>query len=209
MLKTTFTFFFLSFFLMSNIFSISLTNRDASWLTKNNPVYKNYDIGEWTYGAPTILFPEAKLKIGRFCSIAGDVKIMLGGEHRSNYITTYPFHGVWPEAGPYSYVDLCQAKGDVIIGNDVWIASDVLILSGVTIGNGAIIGARSLVTKDVPAYAIVGGCPAKFIRFRFPEQVIEKLEAIAWWNWPEEKIVSAMPLLLSGDLEAFITKYGS
>ena len=83
-----------------------------------------------------------------------------------------------------------------------------MILSGVTIGDGAVVGAGSVVTKDVPPYSICAGNPARHIRFRFPPEVIEALLRIAWWNWPQETLAAAMPMLQAGDVEAFIARYG-
>src|SRR5690606_25352240 len=105
-------------------------------------------------------------KIGKYCSIGQDVIILLGGEHHLDRITTYPFPAFWKEYANFESPGL--SKGNVSIGNDVWIVTDVLILSGVSIGNGAVIGAKSLVTRDIPPYAIVGGVPAKIIKYRFP-----------------------------------------
>jgi len=89
----------------------------------------------------------------------------------------------------------------------VWIGYQSLILSGVNIGNGAIIGARSVVTKDVPAYSVVGGNPAKHIKWRFEQNMIERLQQIAWWDWNDEKVLKALPYLLSSDIQVFLDKY--
>ena len=101
--------------------------------------------------------------------------------------------------------NICAAwdnKGDTIIGNDVWIGYEAVIMPGVKIGNGAIIGTRAVVTKDVPPYTIVGGVPAKPIRKRFDDATIEKLEALRWWDWDEEKIKRNISVIQSGDLVA-------
>ena len=113
--------------------------------------------------------------------IREDVVFILGGEHRADWITTYPFNALFSEGAHITGHP--SSKGDIVIGNDVWIGYQSCILSGVTIGNGAIIGAKSVVTKDVPPYAIVAGNPAKFIRYRFPQETIDKLENLAWWDW--------------------------
>lgn len=161
-----------------------------------------YEIGEHTYGVPRVVFPDGKLKIGKFCSLAWDVTIFLGGNHRVDWIATYPFpssHDKWPNArGVEKFL---TTRGDVIIGNDVWIGSDVIILSGVTIGDGAVIGVGSVVTSDVPPYSIVGGNPAKVIRKRFSDEAIEKLLKIKWWDWPSEKINENVHILMSGDID--------
>lgn len=174
-----------------------------------NDAYKDYDIGDWTYGTPTVLSwgEDARLKIGRFCSIANGVEIMLGGEHRSDWVTTYPFSVFCKDAE--GFTGHPKSKGDVIIGNDVWIGTGALILSGVKIGDGAVIGARSVVTRDVAPYAIVAGNPAKLLRLRFAEEVVGELLRIAWWEWPLEKIAEAWPLLLSDKICEFIQTYRS
>jgi acetyltransferase-like isoleucine patch superfamily enzyme len=176
-----------------------------------NKKYSKHEIGEGTYAAGKlrIRFRHAgglvtKLKIGRFCSLSDGVTILLGGEHRVDWVTTYPLHTL---LGKESVAGYPRSKGDVIIGNDVWIGTDALILSGVEIGDGAVIAARSVVTKDVPAYSIVAGNPAKLVRFRFIKSIRADLQKIAWWNWPMSKIEAAWPLLLSSDIEAFIAKY--
>ncbi len=181
-----------------------LTNRMMKQMMSRNPTYSHFDIGAWSYGYPEVFLwgEDATLKIGKFCSIAEGVKILLGGEHRTDWLTTYPLSILFDQADRYPGHP--HSKGDVIIGNDVWIAMDAMILSGAEIGDGAVISARSLVTQDVPAYAVVGGNPAKVIRFRFDEKTRNALRTIAWWNWPEEKIKDALPLLLSSDVDRFI-----
>ena len=153
-----------------------------------------YGIG--TYGNPEVLFDsKANLKIGNFCSISDDVTILLGGEHEINTISSYPFT-----------LKNHHTKGDVTIGNDVWIGQSTLILSGVTIGDGAIIGANSLVTKDVEPYAIVGGNPAKLIKYRFDDETIEKLLELKWWDWDIKKIMDNRQLLNSENFEKLFEK---
>ncbi len=93
-------------------------------------------------------------------------------------------------------------KGDTHVGNDVWIGYDVLIMPGVTIGNGAIISSRSVVTRDVSAYSVVGGNPATLIKNRFSAEVISKLQTIAWWDWPIDAISRNLHLIVAGDIEA-------
>ena len=91
-------------------------------------------------------------------------------------------------------------KGDIVIGNDVWIGYEAVILASVTIGDGAIIGARAVVTKDVPPYTVVGGVPARQIKRRFPEQIINELLKLKWWAWDEDRIVLNISAIQSGDL---------
>ena len=171
---------------------------------------KKYSIGEYTYGHPHVMEWEegATLKIGKFCSIAPNVTIILGGNHRKDWITTYPFPAfplIWPEAK--NIKNYITTKGDVIIGNDGWIGYGTIILSGVKIGDGSIIGAGSVVTKDVLPYTIVAGNPAREIGKRFDEETIKKLLQIKWWEWPIDKVKKEIPLLLSGNVKEFIKKH--
>ena len=127
---------------------------------------------------------EAFLRIGNYCSIARNVSFQ-AYNHNANKVTTYMigknfFNEPWDNEIVY--------KGDIIVKNDVWIGAHSVVMGGVTINNGAIIAANSVVTKDIPAYAIVGGVPAKLISYRFSKEKINKLEKLEWWNWNNEKI---------------------
>lgn len=166
--------------------------------------YRKYQIGNHTYGKPLVMQwgEGASLKIGSYCSIGPNVTILLGGEHRFNWISSYPFNKIFKENAhlmghPYS-------KGNVVIGNDVWIGAGVIILSGIEIGNGAIIGAGSVVRNKVAAYSVVAGNPAEFLFYRFNKEIIDKIENIAWWNWPEEKVIAMAPILMSEKASEFI-----
>jgi len=167
--------------------------------------FPQYEIGKCSYGHFRVRSRNkiATLKIGAFCSFAGGVQIFLGGEHRTDWVTTFPFPVLWSDfAGDIQDCEITH--GDVVIGNDVWIGTEALLMSGVNVGNGAVIGARAVVTRDVPAYAIVAGVPAKMVRMRFDEKQIARLEALAWWNWDDQKIGKFIPKLLSGDVESFL-----
>jgi acetyltransferase-like isoleucine patch superfamily enzyme len=165
-----------------------------------------YQIGDHTYGKPKVISwgEGASLRIGKYCSIATNVVIFLGSEHRIDWVSTYPFPFLWEEAR--SITGHPATKGDVIIGNDVWIGYGVTILSGVTIGDGAAIGACSLVTKDIPPYAIVAGNPAQVLRFRFDEETIKALLRIKWWNWPDHQVRENIKYICSPSIETFIKK---
>lgn len=165
------------------------------------------EIGEHTYGEPVIRYAQLghRFICGRYCSFGPGIQIMLGGEHRHDWVTTYPFPAfaeAWPEAA--GLTGHHRGRGNVTVGNDVWVGMSAYIGSGISIGDGAVIAARSVVTKDVPPYAIVGGNPAQLIRYRFAPDVIDRLLEIRWWDWPEERVRTHVPLLLSGDVAAFI-----
>ncbi|MBZ9654920.1 Vat family streptogramin A O-acetyltransferase [Phyllobacterium lublinensis] len=145
-----------------------------------------------------------KLVIGKFCALARGVRfIMNGANHKLSGISTYPFQifgngweKVMPKPGDLPY------KGDTIIGNDVWIGYEALIMPGVKIGNGAVISSRSVVTADIPSYMIAGGNPARPIKSRFEPHVVRELEAVAWWDWPIDKISRNLEKIVSADVAA-------
>ena len=164
--------------------------------------------GKYTYGSPKILWgnDNATLVVGNFCSIASNVTIYLGGNHRPECVTTYPFGHIHQNIfNNVNGIGHPSTKGNVIIGNDVWIGDNATIMSGVTIGDGCVIANNSHVVKNVEPYSIVGGNPAKLIKYRFLEQQIEKLLGIAWWNWDDEKINEFSPLLCNTNIDEFIT----
>ena len=133
------------------------------------------NIGDHTYGNPRVLSwgEGTSLTIGKYCSISSNLIIFLGGEHRVDWISTYPFPTVWEDAK--GIPGHPSTKGDVIIGNDVWIGYGVTILSGVNIGDGVAIGACSVVIKDIPPYAIVAGNLCRIVKYRFDKETIKKL----------------------------------
>lgn len=181
-------------------------------ILSTQPQYEKHIIGKYTYGvkSPLVLTDNnggknGTLKIGKYCSISSGVTIMLSGEHRPDWVTTYPFSAIFQNFRDYSE-GVSATKGDVEIGNDVWIGMNVLILSGVKIGDGAVIGAGCVVAKDVEPYAIVAGNPARLIRKRFPQDVIDKLLELKWWNWDRAKISENMPYLMSNRIEEFVKR---
>jgi chloramphenicol O-acetyltransferase type B len=167
-------------------------------------------IGRFTYGNPSLkVWGEYEsIVIGAFCSIADDVDILGGGEHRSDWVTTFPLRIAFgdPRAGLDGHP---ASKGPTRIGNDVWIGHGACVLSGVTVGDGAVIGARAVVTRDVSPYTIVGGNPARVLKARFSDKQILQLLAIQWWEWPLEKIRDSQDLLCSAYIDSFIEAYGT
>jgi acetyltransferase-like isoleucine patch superfamily enzyme len=172
---------------------------------KKFPYYNGIEIGDFTDISRTKVYTDnytRKLILGKYCAVSWEVSFLLGQEHLTDNNTIYNFNPIMA----YSHIKGEKTRGNIVIGNDVWIASNVKILSGVKIGDGAVIGANSLVTKDVPKYAIYGGNPAKLIRMRFSEDIIKILEEIKWWDWPLEDISKVIPVLQSTDIKA-LKKY--
>lgn len=150
-----------------------------------------------------------KLIIGKFCSIACGAKFLMGSaNHTLTSLSTYPFPLFFEEWGldKSEVASAWDKKGDIIIGNDVWIGYEAVITAGVTIGNGAIIGTRAVVTKDVPPYTIVGGVPAKAIRKRYSEQIIQQLDDLCWWDLPDSQLAECLGEIRSGDVQALAKK---
>jgi acetyltransferase-like isoleucine patch superfamily enzyme len=166
-----------------------------------------FEIGDHSYGAPKIRWwgEKSRLSIGRFCSIADHVEIFLGGNHHSEWVTTYPFPAFperWPNAPKRD--PIAPGRGDVTIGADVWIGAGAAVLAGVTIGPGAIIGARTVVTADVPPYAVTVGNPGRVARLRFSAMQIAGLLQTAWWDLDDAAIAELAPLLMGPDVDELI-----
>lgn len=180
-----------------------------TYFTKDIFMDKKYKIGEYTYGNPEVLFEneDANLIIGKFCSIANGVTIFLGGNHRTDWITTYPFNALttyFPEGKGIKGHP--ATKGNVIIGNDVWIGLNVIIMSGVSIGDGAVIAAGSVVSKNIGDYEIWGGNPSRFLKKRFDDHMIKELQDLKWWDWDISVIRENISHLCSDNLSFFKTK---
>jgi virginiamycin A acetyltransferase len=144
---------------------------------------------------------KVKLTIGRFCALAAETKFIMSGDHKLDGFSTYPFpifQQGWERA--YDISDL-PVKGDIVVGNDVWFGYDSLIKNGVTIGSGSIIAARAVVVKDVPAYSVIAGNPARVVKMRFDDKTIEKLLKLAWWDWEIEKITAHLSSITHANLE--------
>lgn len=162
-------------------------------------------IGDFTYGNPLIMTwgENTKLTIGKFCSIGANVQIYLGGNHHTDWLTTYPFNVLLNDQYPGIDGEVAATKGDITIGNDVWIGNNVSIMSGVTIGDGAVIMNGAVVTKNVPPYSISGGVPAHTKKARM-DALRLSVEGITWWDWPLEKLAEAVPFLMDSDPEWLI-----
>lgn len=166
--------------------------------------YPDFVLGKHSYGVPVVHDWQdgTTLKVGAYCSIADNVQIFLGGNHRSDWVSTYPFPAFFDEARHIS--GYARSRGDVVIGNDVWLCTDCTILSGVTIGHGAVIGSGAVVRRDVEPYAIMVGNPAQVAGWRFSETQRQALLEAAWWDWPEDEVRSIVDKLCSEDIEAFL-----
>lgn len=176
----------------------------------------NVEVGRYSYGVPRVSWKAGdttrKLTIGSFCSIADNVRIYVGvqGRHPIDFLSTYPIGMVFgrPERVPgTTAATSAVVKGNlnVDIGSDVWLGLDTVILAGCRIGHGACVGTRSLVTGDIPPYAIVGGTPAKLIRYRFDADTVAKLLQIRWWDWPDEMIRKNLGLFFSDDVPGTVS----
>lgn len=166
-------------------------------------------MGELVLGNKSYCYAERRgtennVIVGNYTSIGCDTIFDGGFQHNVNYISTYPFHSIYSELKSN-----VVCKGDIILGSDVWIGERCTIMSGISVGHGAIIGTNSIVTKDVPPYAVMGGVPAKIIRYRYDQETINKLLLIRWWDWSDEKIRDNLYLLQSDDIRKFIDKHYS
>ena len=159
---------------------------------------------DWAAALAPYLYPGApeRLVIGRFAQIAQGVRfITASANHALRGLSTFPFR-IFSDAPVTPYLDEAAARGDTVIGPDVWLGFEARVLPGVTIGAGAIVAACAVVTRDVPAYAVVAGNPARIVRWRHDPDTIARLLEIAWWDWPTDRIAAALPALESGDLAA-------
>jgi len=169
--------------------------------------YSGYYHGHSFDDCARFLLPDEeadKLIIGSFCSIGtGAAFIMAGNQgHRHDWISTFPFFWMQEVPAFEGARNGYRAAGDTAVGHDVWIGSEAIIMPGIRIGHGAVIGTRAVVTRDVEPYAVMGGNPARLIRKRFDDARIALLLEMQWWDWADDALRAAMPLLTSGDVEA-------
>ena len=182
---------------MGNIDNIHLWHAD-----RGTYFDRNVNIMSWS--------DQYNIHLGKYNSIGRDCNFFLHANHRADWITTSSqlFGPVTPEiADMHMKMGHPTCKGDIIIENDVWIGAKSTIMSGIKISNGSIIAAGSIVTKDVPPYAIVAGNPGRIVKFRFNENQIDKLLKISWWNWDEDKIKNEAMNMWSDNIDKFINNH--
>lgn len=165
------------------------------------------EVGRFSYGIETAIIKQwsegSALKVGAFCSIASGLTVILGGNHRTDWATTFPFGHIYQDQlGGHGIVGHPRSRGDVVVGNDVWIAANVTLLSGIEIGDGAVIAASATVTRSVGCYEIWGGNPADLIRPRFSPELTARLRATRWWELPTEVLRRIAPLLSTAPTES-------
>ncbi len=144
-----------------------------------------------------------RVRVGRYSGVHPTVTFLPGGEHRTDFVTTWYFSYLMGIGEP----ETSWSRGPIVVGNDVWIGREAMVVSGVTIGDGAVVGTRALVTKDVAPYEIVGGVPARHLRWRFSEEIRAGLLATAWWDWPVDKVIAHHRQLQNPDVAGFIARH--
>jgi acetyltransferase-like isoleucine patch superfamily enzyme len=186
--------------------SFRLSNRFVYRQTRAALKAGRLRIGRHTYGRPILEEYQgslANVSIGHYCSIGPDVRIITGGNHATDRVSTFPFR--IRMLNDRSYNDgMPYTNGDIMIGSDVWIGSHVTIMSGISVGHGAVIAAGAVVTRDLEPYGIYGGVPAKLLKYRFDANTVSRLLASNWWSMEEKVVISLIPQLSSADIEEFL-----
>jgi acetyltransferase-like isoleucine patch superfamily enzyme len=168
-----------------------------------------WDTEAWGYNNEK---KQPRLIVGSYCSIGSNSKFYLGGNHRYDWVTTYPFQVKSSHNNVFDSLEneidgYPLSNGDIIIGNDVWFGENVTVMSGVKIGDGAVVGTNSTIVKDVKPYSIVGGHPAKHIKYRFSNEIVEKLSNIKWWDIEDSKLNLLLPYMCNNEINLFFEKY--
>ena len=186
---------------------VSRSHLESSVAVHQDAELCGVNVGRFSYIARETVLNE--VDVGRFCSI-GPRSLIGSGDHPVDWVSTSPvFYSNIQQTGRSlaegmpANVSFTERR-QIAIGNDVWIGAHVFVRDGVTIANGAIVAAGAVVTKDVPPFAVVGGVPARNIRFRFPPELVEQLQSIAWWDWPDDLLREAQPLISSAKIEPFL-----
>ena len=192
---------------MKNYFLVFKTIvRKLIFIFKEPNIDNRVSIGDYTYGLSSssfLLFKKTdEVRIGKYCSFASGVLFIASGEHNHRAVSNFPFCAHYLDCGAEKDT---FSKGAILIGSDVWVGARAIILSGVKIGDGAVIAAGAVVAKDVPPYAIVGGVPAKLIKYRFSPDIIEELLQIKWWEWSDDIVTKNIDDFYS-DIKVFLHK---
>lgn len=194
---------------LKNLFNpaVSLLSKidDKSQISRKAKIYGLTQIANSTIGDYSYVGRHSRVihaDVGKFCSIAGESKVGMG-THTLDKLSTSPIFTEAKNGTKHSWVSISEVNPykRVTIGNDAWIGVRTMILGGLTIGNGAVVAAGAIVTKNVPPYAVVAGVPAKVIRYRFPQEVIDRLETLQWWNLSDEVLQKNITLFQSDNID--------
>jgi acetyltransferase-like isoleucine patch superfamily enzyme len=171
------------------------------------------EVGAFSYGIHHLDIhqyrgSENRVIIGRYCSIGPNVTLICGGNHPTAWVSTYPFRAKWQMTGAFGD-GMPSSRGPIEIGSDVWIGTGATVLSGVSIGHGAVVAAGALVTRSVPAYAIVAGNPAVVVRLRFAEHIVHRLLESRWWDSEPDQLRQFVDCLSSDRAEEFLNRWSA